>query len=57
MSVIITLGERQFGPEFESVGKSFSPICPQSSRLRFGTGLALNKMGHAMVKRVESFHP
>jgi hypothetical protein len=57
MSVIITLGERHFGPEFECAGKSISPISPHSSRLRFGTDSALNKMGRAMVKRVVMLPP
>ena len=50
MSVIITLGKRQFGPEFEYAGKSISPIYPHSSRLRFGTSPALNMLGHTLVE-------
>ena len=50
MSVIITLAECQFGPEFECAGKSISPISPHSSRLCFGTDSALNMVAHTLVE-------
>jgi hypothetical protein len=52
MSVIITLGKRQFVAEFECPANNISPISPHSNRFRFGTGLArhMNKMAYTMVK-------